>query len=175
MLGKNIVVVIVFIGLASLCLGLLINQYRAQPLPLKYQTKEERLASVVAKISAQNQSPISTITLPKELTLEQFQVFVEKKQGIVLDARPEIFHRLGRVPGALSLPREDFENGYAILKNKLEQDKNQPIAVYCSSSSCEDSHLVEKALVKLGYTNIAVFSGGWAQWTEAGLVEEKTQ
>jgi predicted sulfurtransferase len=69
---------------------------------------------------------------------------VESKRGLVLDARPEIFHRLGHVPGALSLPRDDFETGYAALKEKLEADRSQPIVIYCSSASCEDSGLVKK-------------------------------
>jgi rhodanese-related sulfurtransferase len=173
MLRKNTIVVIGFIALGSLCVGLLINQYREQPLPLKYQNKEERLDSSVAKITTKSKVPDSA--LPKELNLEEFRAFVENHTGLILDARPEIFHRLGHVPGALSLPREDFENGYAILKARLESNQNQPIAVYCSSSSCEDSHLVEKALIKLGYTNVAVFSGGWSAWTDAGLSQEKAE
>jgi rhodanese-related sulfurtransferase len=89
-----------------------------------------------------------------------------------LDARPEIFYRLGHVPGALSLARDDFENAYAQLKERLEKDKNQPLIIYCSNSSCEDSHLVQSALLKLGYVNVAVFSGGWATWTQEKLPEE---
>jgi rhodanese-related sulfurtransferase len=175
MLGKNTVIVIGFVALASLCIGLLVNQYREQPLPLKYQDKETRLDRSVAKIAEVPESKATDSALPKELTLEQFRAYAENRSGLVLDARPEIFHRLGHVPGALSLPREDFENGYASLKAKLESNKHQPIAVYCSSTSCEDSHLVEKALVKLGYTNVVVFSGGWATWTEVGLRQEKAE
>ena len=128
----------------------------------------------VAEESVQ-QSEGQVTEWPESLTLEQFQAFLASKQGIILDARPEIFHRLGHVPGALSLPREDFEASYNKLKPILEKDKNQVIAVYCSSSSCEDSGLVQNALQSLGYTHVSVFHGGWAEWTNAGLPEETNQ
>src|SRR5690606_30147899 len=85
-------------------------------------------------------------------------------EGIVLDARPEVFHRIGHIPGALSLPREDFENAYASLKEVLEVDKEQIIVVYCSSMSCQDSELVRRALTALGYSRVAILTGGWAAW-----------
>jgi 3-mercaptopyruvate sulfurtransferase SseA len=100
---------------------------------------------------------------------------VENKRGLVLDARPEIFHRLGHVPGALSLPRDDFETGYAALKGKLEADRSQAIVIYCSNASCEDSGLVKKSLSALGFINIALYEGGWSDWTNAKKPEETAQ
>lgn len=47
------------------------------------------------------------------LTLEEFFEFVDK-DGLVLDTRSKIFYRLGHVPGAISLLRDDFENAYAV-------------------------------------------------------------
>jgi 3-mercaptopyruvate sulfurtransferase SseA len=94
---------------------------------------------------------------------------------LVFDARPEIFHRLGHIPAALSLPREDFENAYKTFQTELERDRTQPLILYCSSASCEDSTLVQKSLQALGYSNVAVFSGGWAEWQEKGLPEEAKQ
>jgi len=158
----------------ALCAGLVINQFRDKPLPLVSQTKEQRMEFAVARLAQQEAKPnVSSDKLPDDLTLEQFENFVNQKQGLVLDARPEIFHRLSHVPGSLSLPRDEFETGYAKIKNQLERDKNQPLAVYCASSSCEDSDLVRKALSRLGYTQVAVFHGGWAQWTVAGKPQEK--
>lgn len=159
----------------SLMAGLLINAVRDKSLPLIYQSKTERLAKAVEKIAAGESKPSVPLRekLPETMSLEEFRSFVESKQGLVLDARAEIFHRLGHVPGALSLPREDFENGYMALKGKLEEDRGLPIAIYCSSSSCEDGSLLRKALTSLGYHNTAIFVGGWAAWTQAGLPEEK--
>ena len=159
---------------SALCGGMLINQFRESPLPLVYKSKAGRMHDSVQRIASKQvvpaQAPASH--LPERLNLEEFSAYVEKKQGLVLDARPEIFHRLGHVPSALSLPRDDFEVGYAALKAKLEADRSQPLVIYCSSSSCEDSGLVKKSLKTLGYSNIALFEGGWAAWTGAKKTEE---
>ncbi len=159
----------------SLCFGLLINQFRDTPLSLVYQTKEDRLTEAVTQLaSAASAVSASSETVPEYLELDEFRAIVEGKQAIVLDARPEIFHRLGHVPGAVSLPREDFESAYTRHQGLLA-NKSALVAIYCSGSSCEDSDLLRKALHKLGYTRATVFKGGWSAWTAAGLPEGRNQ
>lgn len=159
---------------SSLCLGLLINQFRDKPLPLMYQTKEERVMKDIGQIaSGKTAVPTSLETVPDYIGLEEFRAISEGGKGIILDARAEIFHRLGHVPNALSLPREDFQNAYARHRNILEADKSALLAIYCSSSSCEDSDLLRKALRGLGYVRVTVFKGGWSAWKAAGLPEKQ--
>ena len=99
------------------------------------------------------------------------------KQGQLVWSSRDRLRRLGdfvqpgHVPAAISLPREDFEIFYAKLKEQLEQNKSQPIVIYCSSESCEDSQMVKNALKQLGYSNVALFKGGWTEWDNAGLTE----
>jgi len=166
------------VATTALSAGLLVNQFRDIPLPLVYRDKAARLQDSVQRIAIKEAAPAAPaplVHLPEKLSLEDFSSYVENQRGLTLDARPEIFHRLGHVPGALSLPRDDFENGYAALKAKLEANRSQPIAIYCSSSSCEDSGLVKKSLASLGYTNLALFEGGWSEWTNAKKPEETAQ
>ena len=168
----------------ALCLGLLINQFRDTSIPLIYQTKQQRLDESISHLagtdspqgaSKETSSSASVEGLPENLSLEEFRAVVTGKKALVLDARPEIFHRLGHVPGALALPRDEFENYYHKLQSQLEKDKNQPLVIYCSSTSCEDSGLVADSLKKLGYTHVSIFHGGWSEWTQAGLPQEKNQ
>ncbi len=168
------------IATAALCAGLVINQFRDTPLPLMYKPKAARIDDAVAKIVTEPTSDAESLrsqpnALPARLTLEEFQIFVDRKQGLVIDARPEIFHRLGHVPGALALPRDDFETFYRQHQSILESDKTQALVIYCSGGSCEDSDLIESALRKLGYTQISIFQGGWSEWKNAGLPEETGQ
>lgn len=168
------------IATTAVCAGLVINQFRDSPISLIYKTKSERLADAVANITAaesqqSTSSAIETVSLPPTLSLEEFSKVVEAKQALILDARPELFHRLGHVPGALALPRDDFENYYQKHRALLEANKNQSLVIYCSGGDCEDSALVEAALQKLGYTQISIFEGGWSEWTKAGLPEETSQ
>lgn len=170
---KNDLTALWLLATISLCSGFLINQFRDTPMPLVYQTKEDRMMKAVTQIAAAEKTLATpSETVPEYLELDEFRAIVEGKKGIVLDARPEIFHRLGHVPGAVSLPREDFENAYAQHQSLLA-DKSALIAIYCSSSSCEDGDLVRRALNKLGYTRATVFKGGWSAWTSAGLPEGK--
>lgn len=172
-LGADLITLWV-LAMTAVVIGLLINQFRDQRLPLVYQGKEERMMKSVEKIARKAAPAVAADDgiFPESLSLEEFQVFVEEKRGPVLDARPEIFHRLGHVPGAISLPREDFEAAFTANRAVLEPMKNAPIAVYCSSASCEDSKLVRKALAQLGFTKVGIFDGGWSAWTGAGLPEE---
>jgi len=170
---KSDVVMLWALVTTSLCIGLLLNQFRDRPLPLAYQSKQDRMMNVVNNLaSAKPVVPSTSEAIPEYVGLDEFRAIVEGKKGVVLDARPEIFHRLGHIPGAVSLPREDFEHAYSQHQDLLS-DKSALVAVYCSSSSCEDSELVRDALRKLGYTHATVFKGGWSEWTAAGLPEGK--
>lgn len=171
------------IATTSLCVGLLVNQFRERPLPLVYTPKEGRVLaaaenlakSKVGEGAEQGVNIVKTTVLPETLSLEEFQRIVDNREALVLDARPEIFHRLGHVPGALSLPREDFEAGFERLRGVLEAEKARALVIYCSGSSCEDSELVRKGLLRLGFTQVSIFVGGWAKWKAAGLPEEVLQ
>ncbi len=169
---KQELILLWILATASLCVGIAINQFRDNPLPWIYSSKEARIQAAVSKI-ASDYSSIPASDRVQNLNLAEMREFIEKGKGIVLDARPEIFHRLGHLPNALSLSREEFERDYENLKIMLSKDKNQPIAIYCSSSSCADSHMVADALIKLGHKRVFVFSGGWTEWALARLPEEK--
>ena len=95
-------------------------------------------------------------------------------KGVAVDARPEVFYRTGHVPGALNLPREDFEHGYAMVRASLEANRAQPIVVYCAEADCKDSELVANALSRLGFRHLRVYQGGWEEWLRAGLPTETT-
>lgn len=173
-LSRNLFVFLI-IATASICFGILLNQFRDQSLPLVYKSKAERLQSSVSKLTGREPPKMVTtqVSSLQQISLDSFRAFVKEKRGLVLDVRPEIFYRFGHVPGALSLPRDEFEKGYTRLKAKLEANKSQPMIVYCSDESCEDSELVYQALTNLGYTQISIFRGGWDAWTKAGLPDEK--
>jgi rhodanese-related sulfurtransferase len=165
------------------CIGLLINQCRDHQLPLVYVSKKGRMEDAVKQIevSSDGTTDVSQATAvqdaiePREISLDDFRQYVNKGDALILDARPEIFHRLGHVPGALSLPREDFDAAYAKLRSRLETDKGQSLLVYCSDAACEDSQMVADGLSKLGYRRVFVFKGGWDEWEAAHLPEEKTE
>ncbi len=153
--------------------GLLVNLFRSEPLPLIYRPKKERMVAAINEITAgAARAKVQADRSADEVSLEEFRKIVETGEVVILDARPETFHRLGHVPGALSLSFKDFKSAYAKLRHRLESDKTMRIIVYCWGTSCEDSDLVRRALQGMGFSRVSVFHDGWSAWNAAGLTKE---
>lgn len=150
----------------SLAAGLLINRFSARPLPLVYQTPEQRFDVELTSLVA---APPFALPPAPTIDLAQFRAAVQNKSALILDARPEPFFVRGHVPGALNLTRDNFAHDYRQLSGVLKAASDKPVIVYCSGGICHDSRLVANALRTLGFTNVTVFTGGWETWSAAGL------
>ncbi len=88
--------------------------------------------------------------------------------ALFLDARPYDFYKMSHIPGARSLPEEDFDQAFArlepVLRSKLD------VVVYCSGYGCEASHIVSRKLKEHGIP-AAILHEGWPAWQDAGLPE----
>lgn len=168
--------VVLIIAAASFVAGLLVNLFRAEPLPLIYQPKKVRMALAVNEITVgEARSEIHAGHIADDISLEELRRIVTTGEAVIVDARPETFYRLGHVPGALSLPFKDFKSAYAKHRSRLEPDKATRIVVYCWGTSCEDSDLVRRALHGLGFSRVSVFHDGWSAWSSAGFPTERSQ
>lgn len=156
---------VALIAILSLGAGLAINRFSASPLPIVYQTPEQRfdveLTSLVAAAPFKI-APAATVGLA------EFRSAVDSKSALILDARPSVFFEQGHVPGALDLARDNFAQDYRRLSAVLKAAGDKPIIVYCSGGECHDSRLVANALLTLGFSNVSVFTGGWEDWSSAG-------
>ena len=160
----------------ALATGLLLNLARSAPLPWQYESRDARLRHVLDHLGTPAPSPAADRPAATRLIdLEEFQQMATGGKAIVLDARAGTFYRLGHVPGALNLSREDFEHDYAALRGTLSASEKKPIAIYCTESNCPDAQLVADALQKLGYVNILIYPDGWEQWQKAGLPQEPSK
>ena len=86
--------------------------------------------------------------------------------ALFLDARPRDFWRMSRIPGALSLPEEDFDRAFAEIEERLRRASG--IVVYCSGFGCESSHVVARKLRERGLI-AAILDEGIPAWLDAGL------
>jgi len=179
---------LVILSIVSLAVGLVINQVRSSRLPWIYQDKQARVASSVDVLRENPSRPREQIVkepntrslevppdLAPALTLAEFVTQVEKAEVLILDVRPKLFYRLGHVPGAVSLPRNDFQAVYAEISDTLVNHQNRPVILHCASVDCEDAELVRDALSKLGYRKLSIFPGGWSEWHENGHKVESHQ
>ena len=87
------------------------------------------------------------------------------KGALFLDARPPDFWRMSRIPGALSLPEDDFEGGFAEIESRLRQ--NLSLIVYCSGYGCEASHVVARQLRERGFPAV-ILDEGLPAWEDEG-------
>jgi len=161
---------IALLAIASLGAGLVINHFSAAPLPIVYQTPEQRFDAELTTLVAAppfKMAPAATVGLP------EFHSAVDNKTALILDARPSVFFENGHVPGALNLARDDFAEDYRRLAGVLQSARDKPIIVYCSGGECHDSRLVANALLTLGFSNVSVFTGGWEAWSASGLPADK--
>lgn len=95
---------------------------------------------------------------------------VDARSHLIFDARPAADFKAGHLPGAVSLPydriQDEFQNVAVLLLG------GQPILTYCSGLVCDESFLLTEFLRQQGHTNIVLYSGGYEEWTRAGLPVE---
>lgn len=157
---------VALLGVASLAAGLAMNRFSSRPLPIVYQTPEQRFDVELTTLVT---APPFKIAPAASVGLPEFRSAVDTKNTLILDARPSVFFEQGHVPGALNLARDAFARDYRRLTPVLKSATDKPIIVYCSGGDCHDSRLVANALLSLGFSNVSVFTGGWEEWSKARL------
>jgi rhodanese-related sulfurtransferase len=150
--------------------GLVLNQGCARPLPFLYLAPDVQLQGAPDPLS---HGAIYAASGEGDVSLEEMQMISSARKALILDARPEMFYRLGHIPSAISLPRDDFENRYHVLGPLLQAHRDRAFVVYCSSENCEDSQIVGEALQRLGFSHVRLFRGGWSLWQCNNRPEEK--
>jgi rhodanese-related sulfurtransferase len=86
--------------------------------------------------------------------------------ALFLDARPRDFWRMSRVPGALSLPEEGFDQAFPPLEPAIRRAR--AVVVYCSGYGCEASHIVARKLRDQGIA-AGILDEGLPAWEDARL------
>jgi rhodanese-related sulfurtransferase len=92
------------------------------------------------------------------------EALLSKEPPIVVEALPRQYYDAGHIPTARPLPPDQYAR-----VEELVADKDQAIVVYCASQTCKNSHQAAEFFAGRGYRNVAVYSGGKQDWTEAGL------
>ncbi len=147
-------------------LGIGINMLRPDRLAWVRELEDVRLARSVGGGESLFRGEVAV----ERIGLDEALVAFESGRACFVDARDAEFFELGRIPRSVSLPRNAFRRAYSQISDQL--DRGMLIVVYCSESDCQDSDFVARVLERLGYRDVRVFVGGWAEWQAAGLEEE---
>ena len=144
--------------LISLALGLGVNAFRADGIPLVERWTE--------KLAQKQQAG----GFPAVSLAETVAAFT-RGEALFLDARDLDFYKLGHIPGALNLPVQEFERVFPRMRERLE---TAPwLIAYCDGGSCEASVELTERLFLAGIDRVSVFPGGFQQWKDAGQAVEQ--
>jgi rhodanese-related sulfurtransferase len=133
--------------------GLAVNGLRADGIPLVERWQEKVLNEQL------------TGGLPA-VSLKQVKEAYKSGAALFVDARDEAFYEEGHIPGAVSLPVQDFEMVFPRLQEQLLAAPR--VITYCDGASCEMSVELTERLLFAGLEYVEIFTGGIQQWKAAG-------
>lgn len=138
-----------------LAFGSHLANWREQPLlaaPKPRITGGPEVASTPA-------APLPTVTLKDMVT------FLTKGGAVFVDARSQAAYSGGHIATAINVPaNQPVPKFYE--KTVMGA---QRVIVYCGGPKCGDAATVAQALLANGVPNVAVFSGGFSEWEQAGM------
>ncbi len=83
---------------------------------------------------------------------------------VFIDARLAGDYERGHLDGAISVPVD--ANDIVRRERTAALPKNARIVLYCQSAGCKFAERVGVKLLDDGFANLAIFKGGWMEWTE---------
>jgi len=155
------------IVIGASALGLAVNHLSPRRLPLFL------VPAVGQALSSSAASPAvaspAAISLPKDLegiTIAEARAAYDKDLALFLDARPADQYAEARIPGAISLPADAFDDRFPDAADKIEASPF--IIVYCEGGDCSDAIHVGERLFEYGFLGIRIMVDGYDPWAKAG-------
>ena len=191
-LNKKLFTDVVIIAAAALALAVAYNLFSDKPLPWfaeekVYETitddffevdttpRPAQIAKKAEEIQTESKGSETADTsrakktdalpddiLKKNISYQQMKRQTANPNVIIIDARPETLYEAGHIGNAINIHPYWAEDVYMPKLIELPQDKI--IIVYCDGGDCDLSHHVAKNLKELGFSKIAIYYGGWAEW-----------
>ena len=150
---KRSLLQLIGIIIISGALGIGVNAFRAEGIPLMERWQEKVLNEQL------------TGGLPA-VSLKQVKEAYKSGDALLVDARDPEFFEQGHIPGAVSLPVRDFASVFPRLEEQLRAVPR--VITYCDGASCEMSVELSEKLLLAGVNWVEIFTGGMQQWQGAG-------
>jgi rhodanese-related sulfurtransferase len=107
----------------------------------------------------------------KQVTKDEVRLLIRARTHLkVVDVLSREHYQQGHLPGALSLPLNEIDEN---AKDML--DHNDLIIVYCANYECTASTRAAEKLLRLGYKHVLDYKGGFADYTEDGVLDPEEQ
>lgn len=95
-----------------------------------------------------------------------------KNNATFIDTRDPQAYAEGHIPGAISLPFEEWNDYWEYVKPLI--NSSDTIVCYCDGFDCELSLFAARELKIEGYPNALTFFGGFHKWVEAKLPRDSS-
>jgi rhodanese-related sulfurtransferase len=107
-------------------------------------------------------------------------LYMKRKKSNVhfVDARTPDLYTAGHISGAINVPIEELGKYEATFRALPKEDL---IVIYCDGGDCHLSHELAEWALQEGWNRLAVYKGGWDEWSvetefiETGEASEKAQ
>ncbi len=110
--------------------------------------------------------------IPKITKKQAYKHFVNRSLFIDVRFSTDFIH--GHIGNAINLPINCSDEHYAQTISGLPKDKM--IVLYCQSAGCKFAETMAIRLKDDGFSNVAVFRGGWVEWQKInGAQSAKTE
>jgi rhodanese-related sulfurtransferase len=92
-----------------------------------------------------------------------------------LDARRSEDYQDGHVADAWNVPiwEADAPARITEFEARTNPGPRAPIVIYCAGGDCEDSRLLARKLVDLGYRNLFIYRDGFPDWVKHGRPQQR--
>lgn len=132
-----------------------------EPVPVEKPAEEAKPESQVAA------APIGSIEITELFGL------VESGGVLLYHVRPPFVQTLGRIPGAIGMPRKKFDERISDEEPRMKQAvaAGRSVVLYCANLKCPDAGAVAASLSRRGIAT-KVYHAGWEEWKAADLPTE---
>ena len=115
--------------------------------------------------------PVARFELMRTISKEELRQHLDgEAPPIVVEVLPPEDYREFHLPSAISVP---WNSDFTDRIQEQVTDKQQEVVLYCRDRQCDASTNAARAMEQLGYTHVAHFPGGKAEWRAAGLPVER--
>jgi rhodanese-related sulfurtransferase len=113
-----------------------------------------------------------------EVSTEEVRGFLQRKDAVLLDARPFLEFAVSHIPGALNVapkpgvPMSMYVSDVKEIGRLLRENKDAAIVLYCNGPFCGKSKRLAEELLDAGYKNVRRYRLGIPIWRALGGVTE---
>ncbi|MCE5300810.1 MAG: rhodanese-like domain-containing protein [Spirochaetia bacterium] len=106
--------------------------------------------------------------IPK-IHLEEAKALFESGKALFIDTRGRSEYNVSHIPGAINMGVGEVAGMIPQIKEELD---GKVLVSYCHGAGCHLSDKVAYSLYEAGYKKVAIYFGGWPEWTDAKMPVE---